>query len=83
MADNFERVLDLNLLRVFVVVAQERSVTKAAARLYVAQPAVSPSLRRLSDFVGADLVARHGQGITPTARGEALLPRHSCTSAPR
>ena len=73
MVDTFEHDLDLNLLRVFAVVAQERSVTKAAARLYVTQPAVSASLRRLTEFVGADLVTRQGQGIRLTARGEALL----------
>lgn len=73
MVDTFERDLDLNLLRVFAVVAQERSVTKAAARLYVTQPAVSASLRRLTEFVGTDLVTRQGQGIRLTARGEELL----------
>jgi len=73
MVENFERDLDLNLLRVFTVVAHERSVTKAAARLYVTQPAVSASLRRLTDFVGAALVTRQGQGIRLTARGEELL----------
>jgi LysR family transcriptional regulator, mexEF-oprN operon transcriptional activator len=73
MVDNFERDLDLNLLRVFVVVAQERSVTNAAARLYVTQPAVSASLRRLTEFVGADLFTRQGQGIRLTVRGEELL----------
>lgn len=73
MVENFERDLDLNLLRVFTVVAQERSVTKAAARLYVTQPAVSASMRRLTEFIGASLVTRQGQGIRLTARGELLL----------
>jgi LysR family transcriptional regulator, mexEF-oprN operon transcriptional activator len=73
MVDSFERDLDLNLLRVFVVVAQERSVTNAAARLYVTQPAVSASLRRLTEFVGADLFIRQGQGIRLTVRGEELF----------
>ena len=42
----YEKNLDLNLLRVFVVVAEAGSVTEAASRLYLTQPAVSAALRR-------------------------------------
>jgi LysR family transcriptional activator of mexEF-oprN operon len=69
----YERDLDLNLLRVFAVVAAEGSVTRAAARLYLTQPAVSAALRRLATFVGAELFARQGRGLALTARGEGLL----------
>ena len=69
----YERDLDLNLLRVFTVVAEEGSVTRAAARLYLTQPAVSAALRRLATFVGAALFTRQGRGIVLTARGSALL----------
>ncbi|MBK6534238.1 MAG: LysR family transcriptional regulator [Deltaproteobacteria bacterium] len=69
----YERDLDLNLLRVFAVVAEEGSVTRAAARLYLTQPAVSAALRRLANFVGAELFARQGRGIALTARGSELL----------
>jgi LysR family transcriptional activator of mexEF-oprN operon len=69
----YERDLDLNLLRVFAVVADEGSVTRAAARLYLTQPAVSAALRRLSTFVGADLFARQGRGLVLTTRGRQLL----------
>jgi LysR family transcriptional activator of mexEF-oprN operon len=69
----YERDLDLNLLRVFAVVAEEGSVTRAAARLYLTQPAVSAALRRLATFVGAELFARQGRGLALTARGTALL----------
>ncbi len=67
------RDLDLNLLRVFVVVAEQASVTRAAAQLYVTQSAVSAALRRLTDAVGAPLFARQGRGLTLTARGDRLL----------
>jgi LysR family transcriptional activator of mexEF-oprN operon len=40
MHENYARDVDLNLLRVFVVVAELRSVTQAAARLYLTQPAI-------------------------------------------
>lgn len=67
------RDLDLNLLRVFVAVAQEGSVTKAAGRLYLTQPAVSAALQRLARAIGAPLFARHGRGLVLSARGERLL----------
>jgi len=69
----YERDLDLNLLRVFMVVAEARSVTEAASRLYITQPAVSAALRRLTVAVGAPLFARSGRGLALTARGERLL----------
>lgn len=67
------RDLDLNLLRVFVAVAEEGSVTKAARRLYLTQPAVSAAIQRLTRAVGAPLFARHGRGLVLSARGERLL----------
>jgi len=51
----YARDLDLNLLRVFVVVALQGSVTSAAKKLYLTQPAVSAALKRLSLAVGATL----------------------------
>lgn len=75
MQGNYARDLDLNLLRVFVVVAEHGSVTQAAARLYLTQPAVSAALRRLTDAVGASLFTRRGRGLALTARGEQLLAR--------
>jgi len=48
----YGRDLDLNLLRVFAVVAESGSVTEAANRLYMTQPAVSAALRRLAAATG-------------------------------
>jgi DNA-binding transcriptional LysR family regulator len=75
MNENYGRDLDLNLLRVFAVVAESGSVTLAAARLYLTQPAVSAALRRLTAAVGAPLFARQGRGLVLTSRGEGLLAR--------
>jgi LysR family transcriptional activator of mexEF-oprN operon len=69
----YERNLDLNLLRVFVVVAEAGSVTAAASRLYLTQPAVSAALGRLTAAVGAPLFARAGRGLALTTRGQRLL----------
>lgn len=73
ISDAYIRDLDLNLLRVFAVVAEEQNITRAAARLYVTQPAISAAIRRLTAFVGAKLVVRQGRGIALTKRGQELL----------
>jgi LysR family transcriptional activator of mexEF-oprN operon len=73
MHTDYGRDLDLNLLRTFVVVAETGSVTEAASRLYLTQPAVSAALRRLTNSVGAPVLARSGRGVTLTARGQRLL----------
>jgi LysR family transcriptional activator of mexEF-oprN operon len=72
MPDVYGRDLDLNLLRVFAVVADSGSVTEAAKRLYLTQPAVSAALRRLQSSVGAPLFARSGRGLQLTSRGTRL-----------
>ncbi len=62
--------IDLNLLRVFDAVLQERGVTPAAARLGLTQPAVSNALARLRAVFGDALFVRTGAGMdaTPFAR---------------
>ena len=68
----YGRDLDLNLLRVFAVVAETGSVTEAASHLYLTQPAVSAALRRLTVAIGAPLFVRSGRGLVLTSRGERL-----------
>jgi DNA-binding transcriptional LysR family regulator len=68
------RTLDLNLLRVFNEVMTERSLTKAAVKLSLTQPAVSNAMRRLREVLGDDLLRRSGQGVEPTPRALALWP---------
>ena len=64
---------DLNLLTVFVVLWETRSVTKASDRLALSQPAVSHALRRLRDAMGDDLFVNAKGGLVPTPRGESLI----------
>lgn len=68
-----ERDLDLNLLRVLVAVADSGSVTKAAARLYLTQSAVSAALARLSAALDTPVLARHGRGVVLTSRAARLV----------
>jgi LysR family transcriptional activator of mexEF-oprN operon len=67
--------LDLNLLLVFTALLRERSVTRAAKRLYLGQPAMSASLARLRTFAGDDLFVRTAQGMQPTIHALALAER--------
>ena len=68
------RTLDLNLLKVFDLVMEERSVTRAARRLAMTQPAVSNALRRLRQATHEELFIPSSSGVTPTAHAAALWP---------
>ncbi|WP_276595247.1 LysR family transcriptional regulator [Roseateles albus] len=68
------RNLDLNLLKVFDAVMAERSLTRAAARLSMTQPAVSHALKRLREAMGEDLFVRQAFGMKPTSRAEGMWP---------
>ena len=66
------RGIDLNLLIVLDALLDERSVTRAAARLGYTQPTISGMLARLRDLFGDPLFVRAQRGILPTPRAEAL-----------
>ncbi|MFH8347238.1 LysR family transcriptional regulator [Streptomyces sp. NPDC018045] len=68
------RDLDPRLLRAFTAVADELHFTRAAARLYVAQQALSRDIRRLEREVGADLFDRTTRRVALTEHGTRLLP---------
>ncbi|MEM9522963.1 MAG: LysR family transcriptional regulator [Pseudomonadota bacterium] len=65
--------LDLNLISSLVVLIEERSTTRAARRLHLAQSTVSGILARLRNVFGDELLVRQGRGLVPTARAEDLL----------
>ena len=71
--DKFANQLDWNLLRTFMVIVQERSITLAAHRLALTQPSVSAALRRLEERLERRLIDRGGAtAFHVTAVGEAL-----------
>lgn len=74
MANRDIRSLDVGMLRTFEALALERSVSRAAARLFLSQPAVSASLNRLRETFGDPLFTRTAHGMEPTARALALAP---------
>lgn len=66
------RTLDLNLLKALDALLDERSVTRAADRLSLTQPAVSGMLNRLRESFDDALFVRAQRGIVPTVRAEQL-----------
>ena len=64
---------DLGELAAFAVVAEERSFTRAAARLGISQSALSHSMRGLEKRLGLQLLARTTRSVSPTTAGAAVL----------
>jgi DNA-binding transcriptional LysR family regulator len=64
---------DLVELSAFAIVAEERSFTRAAARLGISQSALSHSMRSLEKGLGIQLLARTTRSVSPTAAGATLL----------
>jgi DNA-binding transcriptional LysR family regulator len=65
--------IDLHLIRILHTVLTERSVSKAALRLGMHQPAVSAALRRLRELSGDALLVRSGSGMVPTDTGLRMV----------
>lgn len=65
--------IDLHLIRVLHTVLTERSVSRAAVRLGMYQPAVSASLKRLRELAGDPLLVRSGAGMVPTDAGLRMV----------
>lgn len=64
---------ELGSLAIFLVVAEERSFTKAAAKLGISQSALSHSMRRLEAKLGLRLLTRTTRSVAPTEAGERLI----------
>ena len=66
--------MELRHLRYFIAVAETGSLSRAAEKLFIAQPPLSVQIRQLEDAMGTPLFVRHPKGVRLTAAGETLLP---------
>ncbi len=70
--DSFNNNFDLNLYKVFYIVAQTKNISKAAELLYVSQPAVSYSIKTLEESLGSKLFYRTPKGMELTPESKKL-----------
>src|ERR1041384_4774209 len=68
------RGVDLNLLKAFDALISERTVTRAAGRIGLSQPAMSHALSRLRSLFADDLFVRTQSGMEPTAHAREIAP---------
>lgn len=71
--DKIADKIDLHLIRVLNTVLTERSVSRAALRLGMYQPAVSAALKRLRALAGDPILVRAGAGMVPTDAGLRMI----------
>ena len=67
--------LKTDQLRYFVTVAEEGQITRAAKKLYIAQPALSQAIAQLESELGLQLLERHARGVRLTPAGAAFLEK--------
>ena len=65
--------IDLNLYRIFYVVAKKGNITKAAEELYISQPAVTQAIHSLESQIGAPLFIRAKKGVSLTEEAKVLF----------
>jgi DNA-binding transcriptional LysR family regulator len=66
--------MELRHLRYFAAVAETGNLSRAAEKLFIAQPPLSVQIRQLEEELGQALFTRHPKGVRLTAAGQALLP---------
>lgn len=67
--------MELNYLQTFVVVAEEKSITQAAKRLFTTPSSISVHIKNLEDELGVQLFERSSRGMVITTKGKILLEK--------
>ena len=63
---------NLSLYKIFYTVAQEKNISRASQELYISQPAISKSIRKLEESLGVTLFVRSSRGVRLTEEGSLL-----------
>lgn len=67
--------MDIQHLKYAVEIERQRSISKAAEKLFVSQPFLSKAIRELEKDIGVDIFSRTSRGVVPTKKGEEFLSR--------
>lgn len=67
--------IDLNLLKLLKVLGEEKNTRRAGERMFVGQPTISKSLKKLREMFKDELFTREAHGLRPTAQCELILSR--------
>lgn len=70
--ENFSQNIDLNLYKIFYTVAESKSFSKAAEKLFISQPAISYNIKSLEKNLKVKLFFRTSKGVLLTPDGEKL-----------
>lgn len=65
--------INLNLYRIFYIVAKSKSLVEASRKLHISQPAISKDIKKLEDLLNTTLIYRKNNGISLTANGEEFI----------
>lgn len=65
--------IDLELYKVFYIVAKNKHMTKASEELHISQPAISQSIKKLEDQLGGTLFLRSNKGMELTEEGKCFM----------
>ena len=68
----YNQNINLNLYRIFYCVAKEKSITKSSKKLFISQPAISKSLKKLESDLNTVLFIRNLSGVSLTEQGKVL-----------
>ncbi|WP_432662840.1 LysR family transcriptional regulator [Wukongibacter baidiensis] len=64
--------IDMELYRTFYTVAKHKNISKAADALFISQPAISKSIKKLEELIGCKLFIRNSRGVVLSKEGEIL-----------
>ena len=64
--------INLELYKIFYIVAEKENITKASDELHISQPAITKQIKNLEDSLGFDLFIRTKRGVILTEEGKAI-----------